>query len=131
MADRRPEKITDAIFARSKVIESYRIAEIDPVDIDTVGTVKAGNMIVRIIDPVTDYAALMESLFDFEAIRAMFRSGFRMRFDAMHAVTGPYAKEILENRLGAPDGHGAQLHAAAGFRRPPSRPQPRPRQGSL
>ena len=99
-----PEKITDAIFERSKVIESYRIAEIDPVDIDTVGTVKAGNMTVRIIDPVADYAALMESLFDFEAIRAMFRSGFRMRFDAMHAVTGPYAKEILENRLGAPDG---------------------------
>ena len=99
-----PEKITDAIFERSKVIESYRIAEFDPVDIDTVGTVKAGNMTVRIIDPVADYAALMESLFDFEAIRAMFRSGFRMRFDAMHAVTGPYGKEILENRLGAPDG---------------------------
>ena len=56
------------------------------------------------IDPVADYAALMETLFDFAAIRTMFAGGFRMRFDAMHAVTGPYAKEILENRLGAPKG---------------------------
>ena len=101
------------------------------VDIDKVGSVKAGDMTVEVIDPVADYAALMESLFDFDAIRAMFAGGFRMRFDAMHAVTGPYAKEILENRLGAPDGHGAQLHAAARFRRPSSRPEPGPRQGSL
>ena len=62
-------------------------------------------MTVEVIDPVADYAELMETLFDFDAIRAMFAGGFRMRFDAMHAVTGPYAKEILENRLGAPDGH--------------------------
>ncbi|OWK22370.1 hypothetical protein AJ88_08800 [Mesorhizobium amorphae CCBAU 01583] len=61
-------------------------------------------MTVEIIDPVTDYAELMESLFDFDAIRANFKYGFRMRFDAMHAVTGPYAKEILERRLGAPNG---------------------------
>ena len=99
-----PEKITDAIFERSKTIEGYKIADIGAIDIDTVGTVKAGDMTVEVIDPVADYAALMESLFDFEAIRAMFADGFRMRFDAMHAVTGPYAKEILENRLGAPKG---------------------------
>ncbi|RUW99566.1 alpha-D-glucose phosphate-specific phosphoglucomutase, partial [Mesorhizobium sp. M8A.F.Ca.ET.059.01.1.1] len=99
-----PEKLTDAIFAKTKAISSFKIADIDPIDIDTVGTVKAGGMTVEIIDPVTDYAELMESLFDFDAVRKLFKSGFRMRFDAMHAVTGPYAKEILEHRLGAPNG---------------------------
>ncbi|AZO09158.1 alpha-D-glucose phosphate-specific phosphoglucomutase [Mesorhizobium sp. M3A.F.Ca.ET.080.04.2.1] len=99
-----PEKITDAIFAKTKTISSFKIADIGEIDIDTVGTVRAGDMTVEIIDPVTDYAELMESLFDFDAIRANFKYGFRMRFDAMHAVTGPYAKEILERRLGAPNG---------------------------
>ncbi|MCA0012547.1 alpha-D-glucose phosphate-specific phosphoglucomutase [Mesorhizobium sp. B292B1B] len=99
-----PEKLTDAIFARSKAISSFKTADIDAIDIDTVGTVKAAGMTVEIIDPVADYADLMESLFDFDALRKLFKSGFRMRFDAMHAVTGPYAKEILEHRLGAPDG---------------------------
>ncbi|CDX41874.1 Phosphoglucomutase [Mesorhizobium sp. SOD10] len=99
-----PEKITDAIFAKSKEIKSFKIADIGEVDIDKIGTVKAGDMTVEIFDPVKDYAELMESLFDFEALRKLFKSGFRMRFDAMHAVTGPYAKEILEHRLGAPDG---------------------------
>ena len=62
-------------------------------------------MTIEVIDPVTDYAALMEQLFDFGAIGALLRSpGFRMRFDAMHAITGPYAKAILEDRLGAPAG---------------------------
>jgi phosphoglucomutase len=96
-----PEKITDAIFERTKTIASYKIADIAVIDIDKTGTVKAGDMSVDVIDPVTDYAALMETLFDFPAISKMFAGGFRMRFDAMHAVTGPYAKEILENRLGA------------------------------
>src|SRR3954468_11249117 len=99
-----PERITEAIFAKSKAIKEYRIADIEAVDIDKVGTSKAGDLTVKVIDPVADYAELMEELFDFEAIRAMFKSGFRMRFDAMHAVTGPYAKEILEGRLGAPEG---------------------------
>jgi phosphoglucomutase len=99
-----PEKITDAVFARSKTITSYKIADIDPVDLDRIGEFDAGGMKVRIIDPVADYAELMEGLFDFDAIRANFKYGFRMAFDAMHAVTGPYAKEILENRLGAPKG---------------------------
>ena len=99
-----PEKITDAVFARSKVIDRYRIFEGGAIDLDTIGLAGLGPMEVEIIDPVADYAALMETLFDFDAIRAMFRSGFRMAFDAMHAVTGPYAKEILENRLGAPAG---------------------------
>ncbi|MBZ9852856.1 alpha-D-glucose phosphate-specific phosphoglucomutase [Mesorhizobium sp. CA13] len=99
-----PEKLTDAIFARSKAISSFKTADINAIDIDTIGTVKAAGMTVEIIDPVADYADLMESLFDFDALRKLFKSGFRMRFDAMHAVTGPYAKEILEHRLGAPDG---------------------------
>ncbi|PZO76035.1 MAG: alpha-D-glucose phosphate-specific phosphoglucomutase [Mesorhizobium amorphae] len=100
-----PEKVTDAVFERSKTIRQYKIADLGTVDIDTLGeTTVDGGMVVEVIDPVTDYAELMESLFDFGAIQAMFRSGFRMRFDAMHAVTGPYAKEILERRLGAPEG---------------------------
>ncbi|MEP9385668.1 alpha-D-glucose phosphate-specific phosphoglucomutase [Mesorhizobium sp. KR9-304] len=99
-----PEKLTDAIFERSKKISEYRIADLEPIDIDRIGAVAAGGMMVEVIDPVSDYAELMESLFDFDAIRKMFKAGFRMRFDAMHAVTGPYAKEIFENRLGAPKG---------------------------
>jgi phosphoglucomutase len=99
-----PEKITDAIFARTKAISSYRTADIGEVDLDHVGSFSAGDMTVEVIDPVKDYAELMETLFDFAAIRAMFAGGFRVAFDAMHAVTGPYAKEILENRLGAPAG---------------------------
>src|SRR5882757_6624466 len=99
-----PEKLTDSIFEKTKAISSFKTADIEPIDIDKIGTVEAGGMTVEIIDPVTDYAELMESLFDFDAIRANFKYGFRMRFDAMHAVTGPYAKEILERRLGAPNG---------------------------
>lgn len=99
-----PEKITEAIFARSKAITRYKTADIGSIDIDRVGAVEAAGMTVEIIDPVKDYAELMESLFDFDAIRAHFKYGFRMAFDSMHAVTGPYGKEILENRLGAADG---------------------------
>jgi phosphoglucomutase len=99
-----PEKLTDAIFARSKTISRFLIADIGPIDLDRLGSVDAGGMKVDVIDPVADYAELMETLFDFDAIRKMFKGGFRMAFDAMHAVTGPYAKEILEKRLGAPAG---------------------------
>lgn len=99
-----PEKLTDAIYARSTTIASYKIADVSAVDLDKLGTFEVGGMKVEVVDPVTDYAELMESLFDFDALRAMFKSGFRMRFDAMHAVTGPYAKEILERRLGAAEG---------------------------
>lgn len=99
-----PEKITDAIYARSKEIREYRIADIDEVDIDTIGEVEVEGMTVEVVDPVRDYADMMESLFDFNALRRLFDSGFRMRFDAMHAVTGPYAKEIFERRLGAAEG---------------------------
>ncbi|MEO5322115.1 alpha-D-glucose phosphate-specific phosphoglucomutase [Mesorhizobium sp. CC13] len=99
-----PEKLTDAIYARSTAIASYKIADVGAVDLDKLGTFEVGGMKVEVVDPVADYAELMESLFDFDALRALFKSGFRMAFDAMHAVTGPYAKEILERRLGAPEG---------------------------
>jgi len=99
-----PEKVTDAIFARSRVIDSYKIADVPDVNLDVEGNQQVENMTVTIIDPVADYAELMESLFDFDAIRRLIAGGFRVVFDAMSAVTGPYAKEILEKRLGAPKG---------------------------
>jgi phosphoglucomutase len=99
-----PEKITDAIFARTGEIDRYRIAEAADVDLGTLGEQRVGELVVEVVDPVADYAALMERLFDFDAIRAMIAGGFRLSFDAMHAVTGPYAHEILENRLGAAKG---------------------------
>ncbi|MBP1805588.1 alpha-D-glucose phosphate-specific phosphoglucomutase [Rubellimicrobium aerolatum] len=99
-----PEAVTDRIFAATQAIGEYRIAVAQDVDLSTVGTTRLGDMEVEVVDPVSDYAALMERLFDFEAIRALFAGGFTMRFDAMHAVTGPYAREILEGRLGAAPG---------------------------
>ncbi|MCX7154873.1 MAG: alpha-D-glucose phosphate-specific phosphoglucomutase [Rhodocyclales bacterium] len=99
-----PEKITDTIFARSRELSSYRIAEAPDVALDRQGSYAMGGMTVEVIDPVADYAELMESLFDFAAIRELIGGGFRLCFDAMHAVTGPYAREILERRLGAPTG---------------------------
>lgn len=99
-----PEKVTEAIYARSKVIEIYKILEVADVDLDNLGTLQLGKMTVEVIDPVTDYAQLMESLFDFERIHQLLISGFRLKVDSMHAVTGPYAHAILEQRLGAPAG---------------------------
>ncbi len=99
-----PEKITDAIFARTKTIDSYKIAEVADINLDIEGSHEIEGMTVTVIDPVADYAELMESLFDFNAIRQHLAGGFRIVFDAMSAVTGPYAKEILENRLGAAKG---------------------------
>ncbi|WP_310620920.1 alpha-D-glucose phosphate-specific phosphoglucomutase [Flexibacterium corallicola] len=99
-----PENVTEAIFAFTKEIESFSILEAEEVELSQLGTVQLGNMSVEIIDPVQDYADLMESLFDFDAIRKLFASGFTMVFDAMNAVTGPYATEIFESRLGLPRG---------------------------
>ena len=98
-----PEKITEAIFAKSKVIGQYKISDFADVDFDTLGETNIGEFIVKVINPVTDYADLMQSMFDFAAIKALLQSGFTLRFDGMHAVTGPYAKEILVRRLGAPE----------------------------
>ncbi|MBF9031679.1 alpha-D-glucose phosphate-specific phosphoglucomutase [Rhodobacterales bacterium HKCCE3408] len=99
-----PESVTEKIFAATKTISEYRILSAHDVDLSAIGTHRMGEMEVEVVDPVTDYAMLMESLFDFDAIAKMFAGGFTMVFDAMHAVTGPYAKAIFEDRLGAAPG---------------------------
>ena len=99
-----PEKVTEAIFAGSKTIAQFRASDAAAIDIDTLGTQRIEQMVVEVIDPVADYAALMQTCFDFPAIKALFAGGFRMRFDAMSAVGGPYAKAIIEGLLGAPAG---------------------------
>ena len=99
-----PEAVTEEIFQQTLLISSYKIANAPMIDLATVGTCMLGDMEVCVVDPVADYKALMASLFDFVAIRNLFAGGFTMVFDAMHAVTGPYAKAILEGALGAPKG---------------------------
>lgn len=100
-----PEKVTEAIYANTQKIESYQIADTPDIDLDTIGEKVLGETKIKIIDPVVDYAELMSKLFDFDLIRRLFEVGnFKMRYDAMHAVTGPYAKFILEGILKAPAG---------------------------
>jgi phosphoglucomutase len=99
-----PEGLTAKIFDATTSIEHYETVDDDDVDLSSIGTTRYGDMQIHVVDAVTDYQALMETLFDFAAIRALFASGFTMRFDAMHAVTGPYAKAILEQTLGAAAG---------------------------
>lgn len=100
-----PENITDAIFTNTKSISSYLILDAADIALDIIGTQSLANMSIEIINPVSDYAELMEKLFDFPAIKTLISSAtFGLCFDAMHAITGPYAKEIFENRLGAPIG---------------------------
>lgn len=99
-----PEKVTDAIYARSLEIDRYAINDGPDIDLERISVQHVEDLAVEVIDSVDDYAALMETLFDFGAIRQMFAGGFRMSFDAMHAVTGPYALEILERRLDAQPG---------------------------
>jgi phosphoglucomutase len=100
-----PEKVTEAIYNRSKEIDSYKIIEAPDVNLDTLGESKIGDMPVEVIDSVADYAELMQSLFDFDRIRELVTNGqFRMCIDSLHAVTGPYAHNIFEERLGAPPG---------------------------
>ena len=95
------ETVTEAIYAVSKSIAQYRSVTAPDVALDKPGDHRIGSMTVTVFDPVADYADLMESLFDFGAIRKLLGAGFRIKFDAMHAVTGPYAREIFVNRLGA------------------------------
>ncbi|UZQ54127.1 alpha-D-glucose phosphate-specific phosphoglucomutase [Trichothermofontia sichuanensis B231] len=100
-----PEKVTEAIYARSKEIREYKILDAADIDLDHLGESRLGNTVIEVIDSVQDYAALLETLFDFDRIQQLLsRSDFRMCFDAMHAVTGPYAHALLERRLGAPAG---------------------------
>lgn len=99
-----PEKVTDAIFACSKSITSFKTSDAPDIDLHRIGFANSGGMKVEVVDPVADYAALMQTLFDFDAIRALFKSGFTMRFDGMGAITGPYAHRIFEELLGAGNG---------------------------
>ncbi len=96
------EALTDKIYDYSRVVLSYKTLDGPEVDLEQLGSQRLGAMDVEIVDPVEDYAELMETLFDFDAIRQMVKSGFEFKFDAMHAVTGPYAKEIFTKRLGVP-----------------------------
>lgn len=98
------EKVTDAVYARSKKIDQYFTVDTPDIDLEKIGKTSVVDMEVEVVDPVADYAELMETLFDFDAIRALFAGGFKMQFDAMHAVTGPYATAILEGMLDAPKG---------------------------
>ncbi len=99
-----PASVTDRIYERSRAIERYTTVDTSDVDLARIATSDVAGMKVDVVDPVADYAALMEQLFDFDAIRTLIAGGFTMVFDAMHAVTGPYARDILERRLGAPPG---------------------------
>ena len=100
-----PESVTSAIFERTKTISEYKIAETSDIDLNEIGPTQMGSMAVEVVDSVTDYAELMESLFDFKKIRQLLTGGkFRMCMDAMHAVTGPYATAIFEKQFGAPTG---------------------------
>ncbi|MDX2228439.1 MAG: alpha-D-glucose phosphate-specific phosphoglucomutase [Leptolyngbyaceae cyanobacterium bins.349] len=100
-----PESVTEAIFRRSQSLTAYKILEAPDVDLERLGVARLGEMAIEVIDPVNDYAQLMESLFDFDRIRELLTNGhFRMVMDSLHAVTGPYAHRLLEQRLGAPLG---------------------------
>jgi len=99
-----PEKLTQAVYECTQVLERFQISDAAPVAIDMLGTQQIEDMTVEVIDPVADHAAVLRGLFDFDAIRRLFASGFRLRFDAMWAVGGPYAKAIIEGELGAPAG---------------------------
>jgi phosphoglucomutase len=99
-----PEKVTEAIYARTKTIDKYSILNASDIDLDRLGTTTLGQMQVEVIDAVADYQELMESLFDFDRIQSLLTGNFRLAMDSMHAVTGPYAKAILEQRLGAAAG---------------------------
>lgn len=99
-----PEGVTDRIFAVTTTLTAYKIIETTDIDLSSPGTTQLAGMVIEVVDPVADYADLMQELFDFPAIAALIAGGFRLRFDAMHAVTGPYATAILEGMLGAPAG---------------------------
>jgi phosphoglucomutase len=99
-----PAGLTRQIADRAREIDRIKIAELPDLDLTRLGTVEVGDASIEVIDPVADYAALMETLLDFDRIAELFASGFRMRYDAMSAITGPYATAILEERLGAPGG---------------------------
>jgi len=99
-----PESLTDAIYACTQTLAGYSILESAPVNLDAVGEQSVGDLSLQVIDGVDDYIALMQKLFDFDQIKALIQDDFPIAFDAMHAVTGPYATRLLEGLLGAPAG---------------------------
>lgn len=99
-----PEKLTEAMHRRSQQLSHYRTSDAADIALDRLGVQTLEDTTVEVIDPVADHAAVLRELFDFDAIRALFARGFRLRFDAMWAVGGPYARAILEGELGAPPG---------------------------
>ncbi len=99
-----PEKVTDAIYERTKLVREIRTMSTADISLDTLGSQHIGSTEVVVIDPVSDYVEVMRGLFDFDAIRKLFTGGFTLRYDAMCAVGGPYAKALLEGELGAPAG---------------------------
>ena len=98
------EIVSNEIYAQTTALSEYQTVKTHDIDLSNIGHTEVAGMTVQVVDPVSDYSDLMQTLFDFKVIRGLFRSGFRMRFDAMHAVTGPYATMILQNLLGAPSG---------------------------
>ncbi len=99
-----PSSFTDAVFECTKTLDHYSIAEAKPLNLEEPGTHQIGAMQVEIVNGVDDFVALMQQLFDFEQISDLLKSDFPLAFDAMHAVTGPYAKRVFEDLLGAPAG---------------------------
>lgn len=104
-----PTQISDKIYENSKIISEYKISDAPDVDLSKLGTQKLGDMEIEVIEPIAIYAKMMEEIFDFPAIKKLFANGFTMRFDAMNAVTGPYAIKIFEEMLGAKK--GSVVHA--------------------
>lgn len=96
-----PTSVTDAIYKNSQSINEYQIFDSADIDLSKIGTQKLGDMTIEVIDPISDYVSMLEKIFDFEALKKLFKNGFRMKFDAMNAVTGPYALRIFEEILGA------------------------------
>lgn len=99
-----PSSVSDKIYQETLNVKEYKICDIEDVDLSRLGTQEVCGMQIEVIDPVKDYVEMMQQIFDFAAIRRLFENGFTMRFDAMNAVTGPYARKIFEELLGAPEG---------------------------
>ena len=118
-----PESMTERIYARTREIVLYRTLDHPDIEVDRIGECRLGESRVNVIDPLSDYTAVMRELFDFDMLAGLFRRGFRMIFDGMHGVTGPYARHILESCLGAPGGtviHGVPLEDFGGHHPDPN-----------
>lgn len=99
-----PSSVSDEIYRQTLTIKEYKICDVPDIDLSKLGHQELCGMQIEVIDPVKDYVEMMEGIFDFDAVRKLFANGFTMRFDAMNAVTGPYALKIFEDILGAPKG---------------------------